>query len=125
MRVGIYARVSTDAQDRHVVLPPKTRAGRRSVVVPGLVAEALTDHLALFAEPGPDGLLFPAPGRRIHSARELPQSRMAPRGQGGRPQGLCTNPGVGRCRDRSLHDPLPVRRRRGGPTRAVALVVVG
>lgn len=62
MRVGIYARVSTDAQDRHVVLPPKTRAGRRSVVVPGLVAEALTDHLALFAEPGPDGLLFPAPG---------------------------------------------------------------
>lgn len=48
--------------NRHVVLPPKSGAGRRSVVVPGLVAEALTEHLATFAESGPDGLLFPAPG---------------------------------------------------------------
>jgi len=45
-----------------VVLPPKSAAGRRSVAIPTLVADALQDHLANFGEPGPEGLVFPAPG---------------------------------------------------------------
>jgi integrase len=41
--------------------PPKTEAGRRAVTLPALAAVALAEHLAQFAEPGPDGLVFPAP----------------------------------------------------------------
>ena len=40
--------------------PPKTEAGRRTVTLPA-AAGALAQHLAAFAEPGPDGLVFPAP----------------------------------------------------------------
>ncbi|MGH9120731.1 MAG: tyrosine-type recombinase/integrase [Acidimicrobiales bacterium] len=46
---------------RHQVLTPKTAAGRRSVAVPSSVAQVLEEHLSGFAEPGPDGLVFPAP----------------------------------------------------------------
>ena len=46
---------------RFVVLPPKSAAGRRSVALPTLVATALQEHLATFGEPGPEGLVFPAP----------------------------------------------------------------
>jgi integrase len=46
---------------RFVVLPPKSAAGRRSVALPALVASALEEHLAAFGEPGPEGLVFPAP----------------------------------------------------------------
>lgn len=38
----------------------KSKAGRRDVYLPAQVVEALTVHLARWAEPGPDGLLFPA-----------------------------------------------------------------
>jgi integrase len=41
--------------------PPKTEAGRRTVTLPAAAAVALAEHLAHFAEPGPDGLVFPAP----------------------------------------------------------------
>jgi integrase len=41
--------------------PPKTQAGRRTVTLPAVAAAALADHLAEFADPGPDGLVFPAP----------------------------------------------------------------
>ena len=40
---------------------PRTEAGRRTVTLPALTAVALAGHLAKFAEPGPDGLVFPAP----------------------------------------------------------------
>lgn len=43
------------------MLPPKTAAGRRSVALPGVVATALEEHLGRFAEPGIDGIVFPAP----------------------------------------------------------------
>jgi integrase len=46
---------------RHEVSAPKTAAGRRSVAMPRVVADALDDHLGSFAEPGADGLVFPAP----------------------------------------------------------------
>src|SRR5207302_204674 len=45
-----------------VVLPPKSAAGRRSVALPTLVATVLQEHLAAFGEPGPEGLVFAAPG---------------------------------------------------------------
>ena len=41
--------------------PPKTAAGRRTVTLPAAAAVALAEHLAEFAEPGPEGLVFPAP----------------------------------------------------------------
>ena len=41
--------------------PPKTEAGRRTVTLPAVAAVALAEHLASFAEPGPEGLVFPAP----------------------------------------------------------------
>jgi hypothetical protein len=41
--------------------PPKTEAGRRTVTLPATAAAALAGHLAEFAEPGPEGLVFPAP----------------------------------------------------------------
>jgi integrase len=42
--------------------PPKSEAGNRSVVVPALVTPELRWHLACFAQPGPDGLVFVGPG---------------------------------------------------------------
>ncbi len=46
---------------RHLTLPPKSAAGRRSVSLPAVVADDLTEHLGHFAEPGAEGLVFPAP----------------------------------------------------------------
>ena len=40
---------------------PKTAAGRRTITLPAAAAVALAEHLAEFAEPGPEGLVFPAP----------------------------------------------------------------
>jgi integrase len=41
--------------------PPKTDAGRRTITLPAVAAVALAEHLAEFAAPGPEGLVFPAP----------------------------------------------------------------
>lgn len=38
--------------------PPKTDAGRRTVAVPEAIVAELEDHLATFAAPGKDGLVF-------------------------------------------------------------------
>lgn len=46
---------------RHFVSAPKSSASRRSVALPGVVTVALDEHLRAYAEPGPDGLVFPAP----------------------------------------------------------------
>ena len=45
---------------RHLVTVPKSASGRRSVALPRVVTSALEDHWR-FGEPGPDGLVFPAP----------------------------------------------------------------
>jgi integrase len=42
--------------------PPKSEAGIRDVAVPGFLLPGLAAHLAAHAQPGPDGLLFTAPG---------------------------------------------------------------
>jgi integrase len=49
--------------------PPKSQAGRRTVTLPAVAAAALADHLAEFADPGPDGLVFPAPEGATCAAR--------------------------------------------------------
>ncbi len=41
--------------------PPKTAAGRRAVSLPPFLAEALGEQMGGRAEPGTDGLVFPAP----------------------------------------------------------------
>ena len=48
--------------------PPRTEAGRRTVTLPAVAAAALAEHLAEFAEPGPEGLVFPAPEAAICAA---------------------------------------------------------
>lgn len=39
--------------------PPKTRAGRRRITLPSFVADELAHHIDTYANPGPDGLIFP------------------------------------------------------------------
>lgn len=46
---------------RHVISSPKSSASRRSVALPGSVADALEAHLAVYAELGTEALVFPAP----------------------------------------------------------------
>jgi integrase len=63
--------------------PPKTEAGQRTVTLPAVAAAALAEHLAEFAAPGPEGLVFPAPEagclRRSNFRRRwwLPATRAA------------------------------------------------
>jgi integrase len=59
-RVVVAAQVA-EVNGRLIPGPPKTEAGRRTVTLPAAAAVALAEHLAEYAEPGPDGLVFPAP----------------------------------------------------------------
>ena len=59
-RVTVAEQVA-EVNGRFIPGPPKTEAGRRTVTLPAAAAVALAEHLAEFAEPGPDGLVFPAP----------------------------------------------------------------
>ena len=52
---------ATEVAGRIDVGPPKTAAGVRVVALPSIVVEALEEHLARFAAPDSDGLVFPAP----------------------------------------------------------------
>ncbi len=45
----------------HIVSPPKSAAGRRSVALPTFVAAELAAHIERYPEPGADGIVFPAP----------------------------------------------------------------
>jgi len=44
-----------------VVKEPKSDAGVRTVVVPSVVVQALDDHLAVYAQRGPEGVVFTSP----------------------------------------------------------------
>jgi integrase len=63
--------------------PPKTGAGMRTVTLPTVAAEALAEHLGVYAEAGPDGLVFPSerggPLRRSNFTRRvwIPATRAA------------------------------------------------
>jgi hypothetical protein len=52
--------IATDVSGRLVFGPPKTRAARRTVSLPAPVANELEQHLASYAEPHPDALVFTA-----------------------------------------------------------------
>jgi hypothetical protein len=56
--------------------PPKTEAGRRTVTLPAAAAVALAEHLASFAAPGPEGLVFPAPEGGYLRRSNFRRSRM-------------------------------------------------
>ena len=62
---GTWVRVSfahTEVRGRGIVVgPPKSRAGVRTVAVPGPVAVELTKHLMTYVDPAPDALLFTGP----------------------------------------------------------------
>ena len=51
----------TELARRLTVGPPKSTAGRRTVALPASILPALAEHLERWAEPGPNGLVFPAP----------------------------------------------------------------
>lgn len=55
------ADILTEVNGRLDIGPPKTEAGKRTVVLPAFVLVDLERHLELWSEPGPDGLVFPAP----------------------------------------------------------------
>jgi integrase len=63
--------------------PTKTGAGLRTVTLPSVAAEALAEHLSLYAEAGPQGLVFSAerggPIRRSNFTRRvwIPTTRAA------------------------------------------------
>jgi integrase len=57
----VVAEQVAEVNGRLIPGPPKTEAGRRTVTLPAAAAVALAEHLAEYAEPGPDGLVFPAP----------------------------------------------------------------
>ena len=59
--VKVVQQVQELSDGSRVVVPPKTDAGRRTVAIPPHLLPDLEAHLGAWAEPGADGLLFPAP----------------------------------------------------------------
>ena len=60
-RIQVVEALGKNTAGRFVLQPVKTKAGNRSVPIPGLVVEALEHHLAEFAAPGVHGHVFTAP----------------------------------------------------------------
>jgi integrase len=65
----------TETRGAFAFAPPKTAARLCVVTLPQVAATALAEHLAAYAEPGPDGLVFPAarrgPLRRSNFTRRV------------------------------------------------------
>lgn len=59
--VKVVQQVQELSDGSRVVVPPKTDAGRRTVAIPPHLLPDLEAHLVAWAEPGTEGLLFPAP----------------------------------------------------------------
>lgn len=63
--------------------PPKSAAGYRTVAIPAEVCEAIDEHIELFAQPGPDGLVFVTErGRPLRRSNFNPRFRDACRQAG-------------------------------------------
>jgi integrase len=60
-RTVAVAEILTEVNGRLDIGPPKTEAGRRTVVLSAFLVDELATHLEQRGEPGPDGLVFPAP----------------------------------------------------------------
>jgi integrase len=83
--IRVRRAVAFDERRAPSVKEVKSEAGLRTVVVPPHVVPALGEHLARWAWPGGDGLLFPGPGGR-HSSREALRKRwVEARAAAGRP----------------------------------------
>jgi integrase len=63
-----------------VVSGPKSEAGRRGVAMPKSVMNSLETHVGEFARPGPEGVVFTAPGGGPLRRRELTVGEMEGRG---------------------------------------------
>jgi len=65
----------TEVNSKLTVAPVKTKAGERVVALPAFLAAELEGHLQRWAEPGPDGLIFPGseggPMRRSNFRRRV------------------------------------------------------
>lgn len=67
--VTVAASVSELAGGVRHVGPPKSDAGRRTVAIPAVIRDDLQQHVAQFAESGPNGLVFVGPkGRPLRNA---------------------------------------------------------
>jgi len=55
------ARSASTVRGELVEGEPKTKAGRRTISLPGQVVAELVEHMARYSEAGPDGLVFPGP----------------------------------------------------------------
>ena len=60
-RTVTVAEILTEVNGRLDLGPPKTEAGRRTVVFSAFLVDELANHLEQRGEPGPEGLMFPAP----------------------------------------------------------------
>lgn len=78
-------RAVTRLKDQTVVGTPKSHAGSRTINIPPSLKPVILDHLAQHAQPGADGLLFPAvSGRHLHPSTIMKPFRRA-RAAAGRP----------------------------------------
>ncbi len=59
--VTVVASASELANGRRIIGDPKSDAGRRTVAIPAAIVPRLTEHVRLYSEPGPDGLVFVGP----------------------------------------------------------------
>ncbi|MGI8752419.1 MAG: site-specific integrase [Acidimicrobiales bacterium] len=71
-----------------IVVRPKSDAGRRQVIIPALLVEPLEEHLAAYAEPGPDGVVFTGPEWTPLRRATLSKAWAAARTSAGAPAGL-------------------------------------
>jgi integrase len=60
-RTVTVAEILTEVNGRLDIGPPKTEAGRRTVVLSAFLLDELASHLEQRGAPGPEGLVFPAP----------------------------------------------------------------
>ena len=60
-RTVTVAEILTEVNGRFDLGPPKTEAGRRTVVLSAFLVDELASHLEQRGAPGPEGLVFPAP----------------------------------------------------------------
>jgi len=60
-RTVAVAEILTEVNGKLDIGPPKTDAGRRTVVLSAFLVDELATHMAQRGEAGPEGLVFPAP----------------------------------------------------------------
>ncbi len=56
--IAIAQQRQLDRSGTHLVGPPKTDAGRRTLAIPATLVDELRDHLDSYAQPGADGYVF-------------------------------------------------------------------